>query len=346
MTVWLLLKRWVRSRVYQLTTGRNLLLAVLLYALVIWLLLVSAGEQQLTQSIPGYLYWLVVTASTVGYGDLSPTTEIGRLLVALLVIPFGLGLFAACVGRIAAWVVHHWQRGLLGERTLKIKDHVIVVGWNGQRTLRLLRMLLREERNRRRIVLCVLKDIQNPLPDEIDFVKVESFTNADEMERAGIRDASCIILDNPEDDMTLSAALFCVSLNPQAHLLAHFKDEALSELLKQHCPNVESVPSVAVEMLAKAAIDPGSSALIHELLNTHTGMTQYSVQYPREQPATTLGALLMGFKEHYDATLIGLKNNGSMLVNPGLKEPILPGSLLFYIADERVVDIDWSKLNV
>ena len=51
------------------------------------------------------LWWAAVTASTVGYGDLSPVTLAGRLLAALVVIPVGLVGIGVIVGRVAATVI-------------------------------------------------------------------------------------------------------------------------------------------------------------------------------------------------------------------------------------------------
>ena len=44
---------------------------------------------------------MLVTASTVGYGDLSPATTIGKVVVMLFMVG-GLGLFAAGIGVIAS----------------------------------------------------------------------------------------------------------------------------------------------------------------------------------------------------------------------------------------------------
>lgn len=341
MPMWLLLRRWMAARFNQLT-GRNLVLTVAGYVAICWSLLFLVGETSMTSNLTDFVYYLFVTASTVGYGDMSPTTPLGKWIVALFVIPGGLGLFAITVGRLAAMAIQYWKSGLLGKRRVKVKEHILVLGWNEQRTMHLLKMLLHEEKKHRPIVLCVRPEIENPMPNDIEFVRVSSFTDSECMKKANVSDASCIIIDNPEDDITLSAALFCASKNPDAHLLAYFNDEALSDLLKQHCPNAECIPSVAVEMLAKAAIDPGSSELHHELLSSHKGMTQYSVFYPESKPAITVGTVFEQFKSQHYATLIGIDNGEGIKLNPDLTCPINPGCQIFYIADERVDHFQWS----
>ncbi|EAS45430.1 potassium channel protein [Photobacterium profundum] len=341
MSIWILFQRWAVKNLGQLN-GRNLLLTLLGYSAISWLLLMIAGERALTHSLTDFVYYLFVTASTVGYGDMSPTTVMGKWVVSLFIIPGGLGLFALGVGRIAGFFITYWKSGLLGRRSLKVDNHILVLGWNAQRTLHLIKMLQHEERGNRPIVLCVRPEIENPLPGEVEFVRVASFTDNEGMARASIEHASCIVIDNPEDDVTLSAALYCANKNPTAHLLAYFNDESLSQLLKQHCPNAECIPSVAVEMLAKAAVDPGSSELHHELLSTDQGMTQYSVTYPSGSAITTIDILFTLFKQEHEATLIAIDTGDGVELNPALQREVPPGAKLFYISDERINKFNWK----
>lgn len=346
MVIWLQLKRWLQANLFVLN-GKNLLVAFAGYVLTAWLLLFIVGEHDLTSSITTFAYYLVVTASTVGYGDLSPTTELGQWVVILFVIPGGLSLFAALLGKVATEGVEYWRAGLLGKRRIRVENHILMLGWNEQRTIHLIRMLQHEETGKRPIVLCTRSDIENPLPGEINFVKVNSYTDGKEMEKTGIESASCILIDNPEDDITLSAALYCANRNPDAHLLVYFKDEALSDLLHKHCPNSECIPAVGAEMLAKAAVDPGSSALHQELLSSTRGMTQYSTYYPKNAETTTVAPIFSVFKERYQATLIAIDHGEGQGIelNPELNVEVSGGSKLFYIADERIPEFNWQTIT-
>lgn len=344
MGIWVLLQRVV-SKYFSQLTGQNIVALTSLYIAMSWLCLFIAGETALSHSASTFFYYLVVTASTVGYGDYSPVTTLGQWLAALFIIPGGLGLFAIIVGRFATFFVALWRRGLLGKRSLTMEQHILLLGWNECRTLSMLRMLLHEESGRRHIVLCACADIENPMPDRIEFVRVESYTDVNDMQRACIDTASCIIVDTMQDDATLTAALFAAGRNPDAHLLAYFEDDDLSDLLKIHCPNVECIPSVAVEMLAKSAVDPGSSVLHQELLSTHQGMTQYAVDYPNSQPETPFSTLFSHFKQQHDAILIACDDGSGINVNPALSQPIAPDTRLFYIADERITQMTWPKMR-
>ena len=320
------------------------------YVVSSWCLLHLSHETNLT-AFNNYFYWLVVTASTIGYGDLSPTSTAGRIVTILWVIPVGLSLFAVVIGNTAAAIAYQWHKGIKGMKNTHENNHILIIGWNETRTLHLIKLLLREQKTHptpSAIVLCVTHDIENPMVGEIGFIRVSSFTDDKEMARANIASAQCIILDSNQDDTTMTSALYSYGCNDHAHIIAYFNNEKLAALLRRHCPTIECTPSVAVEMMAKSAVDPGSSLLHHQLLDVDRGMTQYSIKYPNVEPEGQMDTFFSGFKKHYHATLIGITNDlhTALQVNPDLKHPIKPGATIYYIADERIHTIDWSLCRV
>ncbi|WP_018983069.1 potassium channel protein [Salinimonas chungwhensis] len=349
MASWIQIRR-LMLRYFSESRWYTIVLVTLLYSLMSWSLLSAAGEQALINQVD-FIYWLAVTASTVGYGDLSPQTSAGKMIVALFVIPAGLSIFAMVIGRIAGWVNNQWKKGLTGMKTLHVSNHILVIGWNEQKTLLLLELLLKEREDlasKPDIVLCVKADITNPLPGQIEFVHVESFNKDTDMDRACISEASVILIDNPSDDLTLTTALYCTKRNPEAHQVAYFTDDNLVTLLQTHCPNVECTPSVAVEMLAKSVFDPGSSMLHHDLLSVDEGQAQFSVALPKDCGQLTVGQLFINMKKHYDAIFIGFAPGGvykNMVVNPDFDVTLSPDDKVYYIASARVKNIDWQKLG-
>ena len=50
-------------------------------------------QPEIFSSIPASFYWAIVTLTTVGYGDVTPVTELGRILAGSFAM-LGIGLFA------------------------------------------------------------------------------------------------------------------------------------------------------------------------------------------------------------------------------------------------------------
>jgi voltage-gated potassium channel len=91
------------ARVAQL--GRGVFsLAGLRYASLLAVLTVIAGGEAFAEtenvSVPDGLYWAATTMTTVGYGDISPTTDTGRA-IAIVVMVVGIGFLTTVIGAIA-----------------------------------------------------------------------------------------------------------------------------------------------------------------------------------------------------------------------------------------------------
>jgi voltage-gated potassium channel len=314
----------------------DVLAGVLFYAAVSYLLLYFAGEETLIAA-ENFAYWLVVTASTVGYGDLSPSTVAGKAVVSLWVVPFGLMMFAMVLARVGFYFSELAVQGKKGLRMIRTDGNCVIIGWNGPRTLRLIDLLLSASNGvAEPIVLCVAVDIDNPMPGKIELTRVESFTHAETMKRPRLDKANRIIIDTPSDDVTLATALFCQNVSPASHKTVYFQDESLGALLKLHCPGVEVIPSVSVEMLARSTSDPGSGLLHKQLLDSTYGTTSYCITFEGDAELH-FDELFQYFRSNLSATLLGVKPLGrdEIALNPyGIS--VAKGDVLYYIAPHRL----------
>lgn len=83
---------------------------VLLVVLVIGTLMyVIEGPQHGFTSIPVAMYWAVTTVTTVGFGDITPKTDLGRLLASFMML-MGWGTLAVPTGIVSAEFVTQAQR--------------------------------------------------------------------------------------------------------------------------------------------------------------------------------------------------------------------------------------------
>lgn len=84
-------------------TKISVFLFTLLFIIIIVgsLMYVIEGPEHGFVSIPESMYWAVVTISTVGYGDISPQTELGKFLASALML-VGYGIIAVPTGIITS----------------------------------------------------------------------------------------------------------------------------------------------------------------------------------------------------------------------------------------------------
>lgn len=77
---------------------------------------VIEGPENGFTSIPRGVYWAVVTLTTVGYGDISPSTPIGQF-ISMIIMILGYGVIAVPTGLVAAGVVQAVKDNKVGSLT-------------------------------------------------------------------------------------------------------------------------------------------------------------------------------------------------------------------------------------
>jgi len=78
-----------------------LLFLVIFSVIVGSLMFMVEGHRPGFESIPQSIYWAVVTVTTVGYGDVSPATPLGKFLSVLLMLA-GYSIIAVPTGIVTA----------------------------------------------------------------------------------------------------------------------------------------------------------------------------------------------------------------------------------------------------
>lgn len=65
------------------------------------LMYVIEGDESEFKDIPNSIYWAIVTLSTVGYGDISPETPLGKMLASVIML-LGYGIIAVPTGIVTS----------------------------------------------------------------------------------------------------------------------------------------------------------------------------------------------------------------------------------------------------
>ena len=94
-------------------------------------------------SILTMLYYNIVTASTVGYGDFSPQTPMGKLLT-IIYIPVAISLFAAFLSMIGSLIYKQLHRRDQGEASISHDVDYLIIGGYREKVEELLLTLIGE----------------------------------------------------------------------------------------------------------------------------------------------------------------------------------------------------------
>lgn len=106
-----LLGNVIRQEYRPMLSALAVILMLMLFAAGGIYLLEREGQPETFGDLPSALWWVVVTLSTVGYGDAVPQTGFGRMLGAVIMI-LGVGMVALPAGMLASrfsQVMHRQQ---------------------------------------------------------------------------------------------------------------------------------------------------------------------------------------------------------------------------------------------
>ena len=224
------------------TFKRNYLFVVLCGLITTWVLgaiIISVIEPGAFSNFKNSLWWTIVTMTTVGYGDMAPTTAGGRIL-AVMIMFFGISLIAIVTGTISSiFTTRKIMEGKgLGKTTFT--NHTLICGWNSNIN-HLIESLIKN--NTANIVLIndqTEDNINNILSrynkNNIKFIKGD-FTLDATLNNANAALANNAIILNDEqianDEKIILATLSLKKISPKIKVVAQLNDQDKISFLKK-----------------------------------------------------------------------------------------------------------------
>jgi voltage-gated potassium channel len=267
---------------------------------LLWLaalaILLGAVAFALTQRVPFFtaLYWAVTTASTVGYGDVTPKNAAGRV-VAIGVMVTAIPLMAAVFANLAAGLASNRMRRMLGLDEVKLRNHLIVFGYNP-----IVASMLGELAGRHAVL--VVADVDSTaVPGRVQLMAGDP-TQSEVVERARPDTASRALIAGETDAAVLMTAVlvkhFAPKLSQTALVQSPKVAEALGDLGVQHCIATDNLIGHTV---AKSLETPHAGDLLLGII----GSSQYSLR-ERPVPQDWVGMRLSEVRSRYAGVMLGI----------------------------------------
>lgn len=292
---------------------------------------------------PGvYWYWFIVTATTVGYGDYSPTTTEGYL-VSLYVIIGGVVTITTLFARVAQMIDNAKGYRMKGQRELRLTGHLVVLGYAPGRTEGIISRLSAEETYD--IVICAWEDQAEEHPmahrEDIHFVR-GNLTEDDVLRRAALRHASAVLVDARHDDEALKVTVAANYVSPDVHTVVALQDLAHVRTVSRVTPNAFCVQWHSPELICEELQDPGMSRFYCELMG-HGERNTYSIRVPETLPGRTFGEFQQALGRWNAATIVATLIGPDLHISPSWRDEIPIGTVFYYIARRRLRTHDLER---
>ncbi|GAA1329262.1 ion channel [Actinocatenispora thailandica] len=286
-----------------------------------------------------YWWYFTVTAATVGYGDMTPETALGRLVGGYVILG-GIAALTTVFTNLVAALEQLRGRRTQGAITVSLAQHIVLIGYTPGRTERIVGQLLADDAAS--VVLCTWEEVtSHPMPERpVEFVRGDP-TDGQVLRRAGVHRARTVLVDAHDDNEALAVAVAVDHVYRGSHLVVTLRDMARAPLFGYVDAAIRCVQWHAPRMITEELTSPGISDVYAELM-THGGANTYSVALPDTLGRVPVDRCRTLLNQRHQATLLAARSADGLLVNPSVRTVLPAGAVLYYIAERR---LDAGKLT-
>ncbi|MFZ3590602.1 potassium channel family protein [Bacillus sp. DJP31] len=265
------------------------------------------------------IWWAIITVSTVGYGDFSPTTSLGRS-VGILLILGGTGFMTFYFASIAAATVTRQNSFLDGMSTYNGKKHIILVGWNER-----IRETINQLQAKKRLPIVLVDETlkQNPVTySNVTFIKGNP-THDDTLERANIMHAEIIIISADQskneihsDMSTILTLVTAKGLNPDLYTIVEMlTKKQISNASRAGANEIIQTNKLTSSVMTNSIVSNGMSETLLDMLDNLAGNNlEYLLATAKNEGLTYQECLNKLISENI--LVIGIKRGEESYINP------------------------------
>lgn len=285
-----------------------------------------------SKTIGESLWWVVVSITSVGYGDIVPVTSFGRLLGGFIILT-GLVLFSTFTAIVSSIFVTQRLKEERGLKQITEKNHIILCGWN-HTAEQILRVIFQKE-NITALVLI------NQLPEEqiqniflkfkqkpLHFIRGD-FGQEEILNRANITKADTVIiipdasagLTTRSDEKTILTAFSVKAIHPKIKVYAHILDRDNEPYLKK--AQVEDYiisDSFSGVLLGEMVTSPGIPLSIQQLIRAGDSGNLTQQNIPPELVGKTFGEAITYFRRNRQLPIAIVKEQKALSLSQIISE--------------------------
>lgn len=217
-------------------------------------------------------YYTTVTASTVGYGDVTPVSQ-GARLFGTTVVVLGTASFAVALGALLGPAIEARFARVLGQMTdselAGLTDHVLVLGYGD-----LTEPILGELQSKGAPFVVVTPDgaKAGELSDRDYMVVVADPSDEEPLKRARIERARAVVVATSDDARDALSILTARELRPDVRIVvAAAERENVEKLRRAGADTVISPAAIGGHLLVESALGADDAEDIAGRLATHVG---------------------------------------------------------------------------
>ena len=283
-------------------------LAIIIFYMILFIEIMSYEGQTEYVNLYDAFYWVISTLTTVGYGDITVSSHIGKMysiFVQLTGIPLVFGILFTLV--IIPWMEKKIQSNVPTKVSKKLTDHIIICGYN-----RLIETLI-EELKENDIPYVLIED-EPELVMELLKRNVNTIcgpVNEEEtLENANINE-SRFLITNKSDEMNANIVLTARNVS-DLNIIAIVEDRSNKKYLKYAgATSVVSPKEMFGRYIGRKAADP--------FVNRLTGATEFFegvsiVELPIYPKSPLIGRTMKNaaIRERTGANVVGMWKGGSL----------------------------------
>tara|TARA_B110000438_G_scaffold295457_1_gene338473 strand:- start:176 stop:1279 length:1104 start_codon:yes stop_codon:yes gene_type:complete len=298
------------------------LIKVIIAILLIWTsgaMIISIIEPGAFKKLSNSLWWAIVTMTTVGYGDMAPTTVPGRILAVFIMLT-GIVLVAIVTATISSSFITKKIMEGKGLEKINLKNHIIVCGWN-LNIINLIKRLLSSLNNNQSEIVLINDQHQNDIDnimtyfqnDTIKYVRGD-YTEDTILDKANASHANyAIILNdtiNNNDEKVILTTLTLKKLSNKIKVISQINDKNKEPFLKRANADVILNGDDYNSFMAISHIsEPNSAEAIKNIIDSSTNNSIKSQDIPNQYIGKSFKELHSYFLNEIGTICLGLFTN-------------------------------------